>query len=98
MSRALLFIFAMMQAQVVVSLAIAPTTVCPERCADDGPDGQCPPLCLSCPSSSHTAAPVLASVVAVPTVRREPLPAGATLRPTEPEPGDIFHVPKCLLA
>ena len=98
MSRALLFLFAVMQAQVVVTLAIAPTTVCPERCADDGPDGQCPPACLSCPPSSHTAAPVLACVPVTPTVRGEPVPTVASLRPAEPEPGDIFHVPKPRLA
>ena len=98
MLRALLFVFAIMQAQVMVSLAIVPTTICPEHCADDGPDGRCPPACPSCPSSTHTAAPVLACAPVTPTVFREPMPPVASLRPGEPEPGDIFHVPKHLLA
>jgi hypothetical protein len=97
MSRALVFVFAMMQAQVVVSLAMAPTTICPERCPDDGPDGQCPPACVTCPASAHTATPVTAGVVAIPIVRREPVPPIATVPPAEPEAGDIFHVPKHLL-
>jgi hypothetical protein len=97
-SRALLVLFAIMQAQVVVSLAIAPTIVCPEHCAHDGPDGRCPPACPSCPPSTHTAAPVLACAPPTPPVVGEPVPSLASLRPTEPEPGDIFHVPKRLLA
>jgi hypothetical protein len=98
MSRALLFVFAIMQAQVMVSLAIVPTTICPERCADDGPDGRCPPACPSCPSSAHTPAPALACTPVTPTEFREAMPRVASLRPDEPEPGDILHVPKRLLA
>ncbi|MFN8545557.1 MAG: hypothetical protein U0807_15310 [Candidatus Binatia bacterium] len=96
--RAVLFLFAMMQAQVMVSLAIAPTMICPERCADDGPDGRCPPACPSCAPSTHTAALGLACVPVTPAVVRERVPSVAILRPTDPEPADIFHVPKCLLA
>ena len=47
MSRVVLFICALMQAQVIVSVALSPTTICPERCDDDGADGRCPPACLS---------------------------------------------------
>jgi hypothetical protein len=98
MSRALVFVFALMQAQVVISLAMAPTTVCPERCPDDGPDGRCPPECVACPPSSHTATPVTACAAAIPTMRGEPVPTIASLPPTEPEPADIFDVPKPSLA
>jgi len=96
--RAVLFSFALMQAQVMVSLAIAPTTICPERCANDGPDGRCPPACLSCSPSTHTAAPVFACPPVTPAVVREPVPWIASVRPADPEPADIFHVPKRLLA
>src|SRR5437879_9430259 len=58
MTRVLLFLFAVMQAQVIVSLALVPSTICPERCQDDGPDGRCPPACLSCASSAHPAPPL----------------------------------------
>jgi hypothetical protein len=98
MSRVLLFVFAVMQAQVVVALAIAPSTICPERCPDDGPDGRCPPVCLTCPLSSHPATPLPARVASVPVVRWEALPRRATVPVTEPEPDRIFHVPKPLLA
>jgi hypothetical protein len=98
MSRALLLVFALMQAQVVVVLAAVPTTVCPERCADDGPDGRCPPVCLGCPSSSHTPAPAGARVPLVPAARHEPVPCVADRGPAEPEPREILHVPKALRA
>ena len=71
---------------------------CPEGCPDDGPDGQCPPVCPSCPVSSHTAAPGRSPGLASPAVQREPLPVRSAMRPSEPEPADIFHVPKRLLA
>ena len=98
MTRVLLFLFAVMQAQVIVSVALVPSTICPERCQDDGPDGRCPPACLSCPSSAHPAPPLPAPLVTVPYVHREALPVVANALPPQPEPADIFHVPKRLLA
>ncbi len=98
MSRATLLLFALMQAQVIVPLVIAPTMICPERCADDGPDGRCPPACVSCTPSTHTAAPVAAWADVTPSVVRECVPAVTMLRPVDPEPRTVFHVPKRLLA
>jgi hypothetical protein len=98
MSRVLLFVLGIMQAQVMVTLAIAPTMICPERCDDDAASGHCSPACLSCSSSTHTAAPVVASAPVTPTLLREPVRSATSTRPGDPDPGDIFHVPKRLLA
>src|SRR5262245_29808691 len=96
--RAVLFFFALMQAHVIVSLAIGPTMICQERCPEDGPDGRCPPACLSCPASTHTPAPVFACTPVKPAEVREPVPSVSSVQPLDPEPADIFHVPKRLLA
>jgi hypothetical protein len=98
MSRIVLFICALMQAQVIVSVALSPTTICPERCDDDGPDGRCPPACLSCAPSAHAPTPLPVPLVTVPSVQRERLAVVATIHPPEPDPADILHVPKHLLA
>ena len=98
MTRVLLFLFAVMQAQIVVSVALVPSTICPERCQDDGPDGRCPPACPSCLSAAHPAPPLPARLVTAPSVHREALPVVANALPPQPEPTDIFHVPKRLLA
>jgi hypothetical protein len=98
MSRALVFLLAVVQAPAIVSLAVAPTAICPERCPDDETDGRCPPACASCPASTHTVAPVLAAAPVAPAVVRQPVAAVASRSPAEPEPRDIFHVPKRLLA
>ena len=98
MSRLLSLLLALTLAHVVVSIAIVPSTICQERCADDGPDGRCPPVCLSCVPTGHAASPVYVAVWPAPAVRHEALTARAAIVPGDPEPHDIFHVPKALLA
>src|SRR2546430_16469342 len=93
MTRVLLFLFAVMQAQVIVSVALVPSTICPERCQDDGPDGRCPPACLRCASSAHPRPPLPAPPGTEPPGHREPLPVVATALPPQPEPPAIFHAP-----
>ena len=90
--------FAVVMVQVVISIAIAPSRICTERCADDDADGRCPPVCLSCAPAAHPAPPRSALPVIAPLCRDETVPAAAIVRPREPEPGDIFHVPKRVLA
>ena len=98
MSRLVVFICALMQAHVIESIALSPTTICSERCDDDGPDGRCPPGCLSCAPSAHAPTPLPAPPVTVPSVQREWLSVVAALHPLEPDPADILHVPKHLFA
>jgi hypothetical protein len=78
--------------------AVALGGPCPEPCADDAPEGACPPLCMACPCSPRSAPPAAPPVAAQPLARGELVPAPATVAPFEPEPGDIFHVPRRLLA
>jgi len=98
MSRVLPLVLAVVMAQVVVSIAIAPSRICTERCADDDADGRCPPVCLSCAPAAHPAPPLSASPVVSPLCRDEVVLAAAIVLPREPDPGDIFHVPKRVLA
>lgn len=98
MSRLLPFLLALTLAHVAVSIAIAPGTICQERCADDGPDGRCPPVCLSCVSTGHAASPAYVSVWPAPAVRHEALLLSVAKILKDPGPHDIFHVPKSLLA
>jgi hypothetical protein len=99
MSRLLLpFLLAVMLAQVTVTIAMAPRTICPEACPDDGPDGRCPPACLGCVSTAHAASPAYATSVAAPALRGEVTPTGSPVVFFEPDPADIFHVPRQTLA
>jgi hypothetical protein len=98
MSRVVFFVLVLMRAQVMATLAMAPSTVCPEQCPDDGPDGRCPPVCLSCPASFHSARPITAPVVKAPATRHALLPVLVLGVSSDPAPSDIFHVPKRLLA
>jgi hypothetical protein len=98
MRRVALLLFALMQAQVIVALAIAPTSVCPEQCPDDEADGRCAPMCSSCASSTHTPRPIPPALVTVPPARHEALPVLVVCGPGDPSPHDIFHVPRRLLA
>ena len=98
MSRLLAFVLALTVAHVVVSIALVPSTICQERCADDGPEGRCPPVCPTCVPTGHAASPVYVAGWSAPTVRHEALLWGEARVPGDPEPHDIFHVPRPLLA
>jgi hypothetical protein len=98
MSRILPLLLALTIAQVVISLALVPTTICQERCPDDGRDGRCPPVCPSCIPTGHAASPTWGAAWCAPDVRGETFLLGVAATPADPEPRDIFHVPKRLLA
>lgn len=71
---------------------------CFEHCADDGPDGRCPPMCATClcvPQAAPTKAPVAVGPL---TIVPSALAVVSALGPDAPESCDIFHVPKSLLA
>jgi hypothetical protein len=89
---------AVVVSHVVFSLTIAFGAPCIEECPDDGPDGRCPPACMTCPCSPRPARTGPALVLAAPATAGLPLAAVVVLPPCEPEPADIFHVPKSLLA
>jgi hypothetical protein len=96
--RGLLFLYVVLMAHAVVSVALVPSTICPETCADDGPDGRCPPVCVSCSVTAHAVSPGYVPRMATPSVRPEAVPAYAALAPRDPGPRAVFHVPKSALA
>jgi hypothetical protein len=98
MLRSAVLAYAVLVSQVVFVVTIAFGAPCAERCPDDGPDGRCPPACTTCPCSPRPAPASPSLVVATPVTHRELAPAVAVLAPSEPEPADIFHVPKRRLA
>jgi len=98
MLRVLLLVGTVLVTQVVGSVAIVRGAVCPERCPDDGPDGRCPPSCLSCPCTARPARPVSAPIAETPETRHEAARSPLAVAPRAPEPRDIFHVPKRFLA
>ncbi|MSP63196.1 MAG: hypothetical protein EXR72_23225 [Myxococcales bacterium] len=72
---------------------------CRDGCADDRPDGTCPPDCGDCSCCAHHS-PM------IPQGELHALAPGASCRaqvpqgsdPSSHEPHGIFHVPKLLLA
>lgn len=96
--RSVLLASAVLVSQVAFVLTIAFGAPCLERCPDDGPDGRCPPLCMTCPCSPRPVTVAAKAAIVAPVARGEMLAACVTRTPAEPEPADIFHVPKSLLA
>lgn len=98
MSRLLPLLLALMVAPAVVSIAVAPQTICQERCPDDGPDGRCPPVCPSCIPTGHAVSAAYVATGPAPAIRSESFSVSAARQPGDPDPHDIFHVPKRSLA
>jgi hypothetical protein len=71
---------------------------CQQRCPDDGPDGRCPPVCAACACAPRSARPGPVAAVAAPSPRAEILAAPMMRASSEPDPQEIAHVPKRLLA
>ena len=72
---------------------------CTETCPGDTPDGPCSPVChfCSCCAGPRTIAPMATTMPVFPPSSEAAL-SGCEQVPLSPEPGDIFHVPKSLLA
>lgn len=85
-------------AHVVFLLVVAFGTPCLDDCPDDGPDGRCPPACRTCPCSPKAGPTTVASVIETPAASTGSFAATIVSAPVAPEPRDIFHVPKRLLA
>ena len=79
--------------------ACAAQSVCNQSCPDDAPDGTCPPGCNDCSCCAHVN-PAVAPRPLVETVEpaMQDAPTFSTALPPSPEPNDILHVPKSLLA
>jgi hypothetical protein len=89
---------AVLVSQIVFVAITAFGTPCPERCPDDGPDGRCPPLCMTCPCAAHAVRPAPPTGLLAAATTVEPAVAAVSRGPRAPEPRAIFHVPKRLLA
>ena len=84
--------------QILFALTIAFGAPCLERCEDDQAEGRCPPACVTCPCSPRLATTGAAPVTVSPATHAAAVIAVALLSPRQPEPDDISHVPKRLLA
>lgn len=89
---------------VVLSAYVALATgdvpgACSQSCPDDDSQGQCAPDCTDCACCTHLRSPVLVVELklSVPLMGAV-IPERPLLVPQSPEPGDILHVPKTLLA
>jgi hypothetical protein len=67
---------------------------CPERCADDGPDGRCPPVCEACACVPRARRETPVAALSAPSAPAVILVAPVMHEPGEPDPREISHVPK----
>jgi hypothetical protein len=72
---------------------------CEASCPGDGPHGECPPGCqlCACCSTPRTVPPTLGSPLPLPSVGQGLLVLGDNV-PLSPDPDEILHVPKLVLA
>lgn len=73
---------------------------CGESCSGDSPDGHCPPACHECSCCAYRAPiPMPQVVISVQQQGlRESVAAYCEKLPPIPEPGEVLHVPKHVLA
>lgn len=74
-------------------------SVCFERCPDDDEQGNCAASCTDCVSCPHAQASALtAATKELPIRANERMPEQVRLAHPSPEPAEILHVPKAVLA
>jgi len=73
-------------------------TACDEPCPADASGGQCSPNCHDCSCCSLPKVTPSIAVALIAPAARESSWVGPIDRLTSPEPADILHVPKLLLA
>ena len=78
--------------------ALCDEGACDDPCPTDQSGGQCPPNCHDCSCCSLPKVTPSTVVVLVEPVVRQTRWVGAVDRLPSPEPSDILHVPKLLLA
>lgn len=72
---------------------------CSQRCPDDDAQGKCAPDCADCACCPHLRLSFAVAEMKVSApVQGDPVPEHRQTEPQSPEPGDILHVPKTLLA
>ena len=72
---------------------------CSQACADDDGSGHCAPGCVDCSCCGHTRSVVVgprASILS--TSRPQSAPCMSQPAPRNPDPHEIFHVPRLTLA
>ena len=89
---------AVLASYVVFIATVAFGSPCFEHCPDDGADGRCPPMCVTCACAPHPAPPAPVAKAGAPATLHAAIVPPAIRVPGGPEPRDIFHVPKSLLA
>jgi hypothetical protein len=73
--------------------------ICSQACADDDGSGHCASGCLDCSCCGHTRLVVVgprASILS--TSRPQSVPCMSQRAPRDPDPNEIFHVPRLSLA
>lgn len=72
---------------------------CALACAEDGPDGPCPPTCNQCVCCLHALPGLVSAAVVLPQPEpaRAAVPGDATVLRSSPQ-REILHVPKPLSA
>ena len=99
MRRAALVVFlALLTFDVSDLSSLVGETSCDESCPTDLPGGQCPPNCHSCSCCSLPQVTPSAIVALVAPLARATSWVRSSADVVAPEPADILHVPKPLLA
>lgn len=73
---------------------------CEENCEDEASGKSCPPACSTCSCTMRSAQPMLAShatTLVIPSIARVEV-APPPSQPASPDPREILHVPKSLVA
>jgi hypothetical protein len=97
--RALLLVFlALLTFNVSGLAALCEETTCAETCPTDVSGGQCPPNCHHCSCCSLPKVTGSAAADRVEPRASKASWVGTAVDLTSPEPTDILHVPKRLLA
>lgn len=74
------------------------SAACTQPCPDDDSKGQCAPDCSDCACCPHLRVMAVASGKPFLPRQAQKIPERKQMAPPSPEPGDILHVPKTLLA
>ena len=97
--RAVLVVFlALLTFNVSGLAALCDDAPCDESCPTDASGGQCPPNCHFCSCCSLPKVTGSGGVAVLIPPEQDTVWLRSSDRPSSPEPADILHVPKLLLA
>lgn len=82
--------------QALTSPSFAVVAVCVAACPDDGPDGDCAPVCVECGCCANAPRTLVASPVVsvLPAARSHRVAAAPAAHLPARDPQDVFHVPR----